>query len=223
MPVQGYLRVLRTQWVAVAAGLLLGLVVAGAATVWSPPVYAADVTVYVSARPDGPDPSSAFDAGRLAEQRVQSYRQLVTSDRVAQRVIDELGLTLTARELAAEVDVSVVEETALLTASVTDGSAEFAAAIANALGDGLVRLVAELEQPPDPLVPPALRAEVVTRAVVPAVPVSPKPALNLALGVLVGLAVGYGTGIVRDAVRSQRSAEPSARAADPAPVEVPVP
>lgn len=200
MAAHKYLRILRTQWLLVVLGLVIGVGAAIAATVLTTRQYTTDVTIYVSALAPTDDPSVAYNGGLFSQQQVLSYEELVTGDRIAREVADTLDVGLAAGEISERVTASVVPETTLLTATVTDSSPERAALIANTLGEALSRLVAEIETPPGVDQAPLVTARVVEPADVPTSPASPNPVLNLALGVLVGLALGYGAGIARNAL-----------------------
>ncbi|MEJ2887904.1 polysaccharide biosynthesis tyrosine autokinase [Actinomycetospora aeridis] len=208
MSLDYYWQVLRTQWRIVLAGLVLGLLVAGGMVLLAPRAYEATATIFVSSSSEE-GASAAYDGSQLSEQRVKSYEQLLGGPRLARDVVDRLRLPMSPDELAAEVTASTEPETVLLTATVRDSSPTRAAEIANTLGDSFGRLVAVVEQPRDPRLPPIVSAQVVEPAEVPTTPVSPRPARDLALGLMVGLALGYGAALLRS-VRDRTIRRPEA-------------
>lgn len=191
-----YWQVLKTQWVVIAVGLVLGLLVSGALVLLLPRTYEATVTIFVStSSADGA--SAAYDGSQLSEQRTKSYEQLLGGLRITREVVERLDLPMSPAELASRVSASSEPDTVLLTATVSDEDPARAAQIANTLGDSFGRLVATVEQPRDLAQAPIVTAQVVERADVPVTPASPKPSRDIPLGVMVGLALGFGVALVR--------------------------
>ena len=80
--------------------------------------------------------------------RINSYIALLTSDVVNQRVIDRLGLSLTAPELAAKVSATnVPPKTAVIDVAVTDESPAQARLLANTLATEFINYAEALETP----------------------------------------------------------------------------
>lgn len=198
MTLPEYVRLLRERWILLVVAVALGLAGAGAFTAMSPQLYSASATVYILAESNVPgDDSSAYEASQLAEERMDTYTALLTSERVARDVVTALGLDTSPDELAERLSASAPAGTVLATVEALDESPDRAAAIADAAVASLVRIVAETEQPADPARPPALQARVVEPAAAPTSPVSPQPWINFAVGALVGLLVGVGAVVVR--------------------------
>ena len=145
-----YVDVARDRWRVVLAGLLLGLLVAGAVTVLIPREYSADVTMIVSATAASTDPSAASDGESLSAQRVRTYVELMRSKRLAGDVIEALDLPLTPDELASRITATSAPETVLLTATVTGSTPQGAIDLANVVATQFIKNVAELEQPDEP-------------------------------------------------------------------------
>ncbi|MGH3798584.1 MAG: hypothetical protein ACRDTD_00340 [Pseudonocardiaceae bacterium] len=202
---RSYLRVLALYWSVVAAGWVLGLAAAAAVTFTATPIYASEMTFFLSA-PGSSDPTNATEKAR-------SYVQLLTNERLAADVVKSLGLDQEPSALADRITARLEADTVIVTARVTDTSPAGAQEIAAALSAVFVAIIAELEQPAaaaeqappsaEPESPaaeqalPAVAAPPVTATVVqPAtlspVPVSPVPALNLALGAILGVLAGIG-------------------------------
>ncbi len=198
MTLPEYVRLLRESWILLVVAVALGLAGAGAFTAMSPQLYSASATVYILAESNVPgDDSSAYEASQLAEERMETYTALLTSERVARDVVTALGLDTSPEELAGRLSASAPPGTVLATVEALDESPDRAAAIADAAAASLVRIVAETEQPIDPARPPALQARVVEPAAAPTSPVSPQSSINFAVGALVGLLVGVGAVVVR--------------------------
>lgn len=91
-----YLDVARERWRFVVAGLLLGLVIAGAVTYLMPRQYAAAATVIVATQPTG-DVVRRSNDEEISSQRISTYAELLRSRRLAEDVVNELRLATTPR------------------------------------------------------------------------------------------------------------------------------
>ena len=220
-----YVRALRRGWLWMAGALLLCVGAAVAANELLPRQYTAGLTIYISATSENTtDNSNAYQGSLLAQQRVPSYQQLVTDERVTRDVVDELDLDMDPEALADKIVVSTQPNTVLLDISVTDRSPERAAAIANAVADEFEDVVADLEQPTDRNALPIVQARAVEDADPPLQPSAPRPRLNIALGIVVGLFLGGALALLSGALRgpeplteTQPTAAPdSGREHDPA-------
>jgi capsular exopolysaccharide synthesis family protein len=200
MTVRDHLHIARVRWRFVVAGLLAGLALAMAATMVTPPRYAAQITIYISAQTGAEDAVSAYQGNLLSEQKVKSYAQLLTGHRIATDVVAQLGLDLPPERVRESITASARPQTVLLMVTVTDDSPELAQRIADAVGVAFGKLVTELERPADPARPPAVTARVVEAAQRPVAPVSPQPVMNLGLGALLGLLLGAAGAALRHAM-----------------------
>ncbi|MTD56545.1 polysaccharide biosynthesis tyrosine autokinase [Amycolatopsis pithecellobii] len=197
MALHDYLRVARKRWRIVLFGLLAG-VLGAAAIVWSSPrEYSAQVTIYISAQTGADGAAAAYQGSLLSEQKVKSYTRLLTSNRVAQDVVTQLGLDLPAEQVAGKIQAAALPDTVLLTASALDTSPQRAKDIADATGNAFTRMVSQLEQQPGVNLPSAVTARVVEPAALPTTPTSPRPMLDFGLGALLGLVAGYCVALLR--------------------------
>ncbi len=203
-----YIDIVRERWRAILVGLLVGLLAAGAVILLAPAQYAASTTLIVTAQPVVP---GASDTGDISAQRLGTYTELMTSKRLAAGVVARLRLPLTPDELARQIRVTNNPDSLLLTATVTDGSAEQAVDIANAVAEEFVRDVAQIEQPADPSRPPLVTAKVFEPAQIPAEQVAPQPLAYLAIGAAAGLLLGFVAALLLHAldsrIRSRRQLE----------------
>lgn len=193
MTLGGYFDVLRRWWLA----LLLLPVLAGvggyAYASGLPTVYQARTSVLV-----GPIATDDFDDLRMAALLVRTYGDLVRSELILQRAIDEVPLVQTPDELRERTRTSWDVNTRILDITVQQPDPGLAAATADSLAAGLVAVTSADPQSPG-------RVSIVNRAVLPTRPIQPQPivtALLLAAGaaVAVGLAAlvwEYRTGRVR--------------------------
>ena len=196
MELADYLRILRKYWRSVAAVTLATLLLAALFSLVSKPAYTSNSTIFLSIR-------NASTAGELnagssyVENQAQSFAKVAKTPIVLQPVIDQLGLDTTPEKLAGSITATIPTNTATIDLSVVRGDPTEAAAIASAVSDRLIVVVAQLS-PPGPDGAEPVVATVVKPATTPTSPTSPKVAQNLALGVLLGLLLGAGQAILRD-------------------------
>lgn len=195
LDLRDYLRVLRRNWVLVAAITLLGLIAGGAASILVKPTYTAETQLFVATQSSG-SVSELQQGNSFSQARVQSYVKTATTPIVLQPAIDSLGLAVTAEQLAARVEASSDLNTVLINISVSDSSPAQAAAIAQAVADSLIKAVDKLETPKAGGTSP-VNLSVVRPAEAPSAPSAPNTRLNLILGLIVGLAFGIGTALLR--------------------------
>jgi capsular exopolysaccharide synthesis family protein len=203
-----YLRVLRRRWMIVVASVLFALISAALVTARTTPQYAASITLIVSAPEPSGNVTTAYQAVLLSQQRVKSYAALMRSQGVTAGVARRLGDGVTAEELQQRITAQSLPDTVLLRATVTDPSAAHAVQVADTLGAEFSRYVDGLERS-GASAHPAVKITVADGAVLPTVPVSPRPVRNLGVGLVIGLVVGAIGAVLRDrtdtSVRSARA------------------
>lgn len=199
MTVRDYLRVLRERWTIVALAVVLGLLATLSLFLLQPAEYTARTSLYVSAQ-TGTDPQQAYQGAQLSEQRVTSYNELVTGDRVLSEAAARLGIAESTDELAKHVSATTAEDSVIINIATTDSSPDRAAAIANTVGTVTTEVVAELERPTTPNGVPPVAVRVVQPAQAPVQPSSTGLPLMATLGLFAGLAVGIGAAMLRNAL-----------------------
>jgi capsular polysaccharide biosynthesis protein len=133
---------------------------------------------------EGSTTSAAYQNDEVAAQRVNSYVPLLTSGVVLQRVIDRLGLRLTAPELADKIDATnVPPKTSLIDVEVTDESPDRARRIADTLATEFIAYSTAMETPTG-----EDSHKVHTTVVTPAAEGRESPFERVLLGVLAALA-----------------------------------
>lgn len=197
----------------VAACALIGLLIAGAASLLDKPTYTSETKLFVALQKS--DSVSELQQGNAFTQaRVLSYVKTATTPVVLQPVIDSLGLDVTARDLATKVTATSEATTVLISISVSDESPVQAAAIAQAVSSSLIDTVNELEKPSQGGTSP-VKLSIVTPAVAPTTPASPNVRLNLILGTLGGLGIGLAIAVLRAVLDTRvRGAADVARVTD---------
>jgi len=197
MELRDYLTVLRKYWVSIVACTLVGLAIAAGVTLLTKPTYTSETSVFLAVR--GGDTAAELQQGAsYAANQVRSYAQVVTTPAVLQPVIDQLGLQMSAQQLASHVTASIPTNTAIINIAVDYTDRAQAAQIAQSVSESLVAAVKVLS-PPDQAggVQPVV-ATILAPAVVPTAATTPRVSLNLAVGLLLGLAVGAGQALVRN-------------------------
>ena len=205
MDFRTYVTALRRSWWIAALATVLGLLGAGIAYAATPPTYASQVTFYVSTPVQtGVSPQSA---NQFAQDRVNSYVALMSSERVARDVITRTGVNLTPAEVTSRISAEAKLNTVVLQATVRDSTQVRASELAQGLAETFGETVSRLDNPG------ASRATVIINVVSGPTDlgaVEPRLKVYAGLGILVGLALGVALIIVRElldsTVRSVESA-----------------
>lgn len=206
MELQQYLRIVRLYWRSAIATLLLCVVVAAAVTLVQKPAYTASSVLFLAVE-SGDSAGELSQGATYAERQVKSFVSVATTTVVLQPVISELGLDITAGQLAKKLAVTSPPATSLINVSVTDGDPAQAARIADAVAVSLTRAVDELS-PSGASEVGLVAATVIDPAVAPTSPTAPRPAVNLALGGLLGMLFGLGQAVLRSVLDTRvKSAE----------------
>jgi len=191
----GYVQAVRKYWwlVLLMTGLCVGASIV--LTYTATPQYESSVTFFVStsANADG----TALQADQYAQRRVNSYVGLLTSEKLAQSVIDNAHLDMTVSQVTGSIAAAADLNTVLLTATVTNSSPERSLAIATAISTQFGQMVAQLDNHGSPENANVV-LNVVSGPTLNPVPVSPRKTLNIGLGVLLGLALGLAAAILRE-------------------------
>jgi capsular exopolysaccharide synthesis family protein len=210
MDLRDYLRAIRKRWWMVVGALAASIGVAVTVTVLTPPQYAASVTFFVSSRGSGV--TDAFQGGLFVQQRVKSYVDVLTSNRLAQAIVAKQPDGLSADTVQAGITAEVVPDTVLVRATVTDGDRARALRIAQALAIEFPELVRTLETPPKGTAA-TVGVQIIAEPRLADSPVAPQPFRNIGLGAVLGLIIGAGAAALRESLdTSVRSAEMLAKA-----------
>lgn len=197
MNLQDYLHVFRKRWRVILLVLLLAIGVAAATVILSPKQYTSKIQFFVSTSGAG-DNSALLQGSTFTQQRVKSYSKLLETPKVLSPVIAKTGLNMTPDQLANAITTTIPLDTVLIDVTVTDRSAQQSAIIAQAIGDQFPATVADLETVANTSTPSPVKVTVVRDASTDGLPVSPKPARDIALGAIIGLLLGVGAALLRD-------------------------
>jgi capsular exopolysaccharide synthesis family protein len=143
--------------------------------------------------------ADAYQGNLFSQQRVKSYVDLLTSDRLAESVVRAVPVGLSATRVQSEISATALPDTVLLQATVTDRQRPRALRLTTALATQFIRLVQGLETPPGQTLT-TVRVEVVAGPKVGSHPVSPTPVRNAALATVLGLIAGVGGAALRESL-----------------------
>ena len=143
------------------ATFLVAIAAASLVTARMTPTYTSSASLFVSTTPT--NAADAYSGGLFSQQRVASYADLATGQKLASQVIQRLGLKMTPAQLSSEISAQVAPNSVILTVSVTDPNPQNAQRLTTAVSDQLTALVADLETPPGKSTP-VLKATVVNPA-----------------------------------------------------------
>lgn len=150
------------------------------------PVYEVKTTMMAY----GADKKLESDSNSLTEiqtnlKLINTYNDLIKSDKILEKVLNELELDMTMGQLARKINVSNNKESHVIYISVKDTDPYRAAEIANMTAQILEK---EIQQEMNASIKQWSRAKVSENQA----PVEPKPLLNIAIAAVIGLMLGVG-------------------------------
>lgn len=208
MDFRTFVHVIAVRWKIIVAAVLVCVAGAVAVTALQTKAYQASAAVLVSIS-GASTVSDVFQATQTSQQRLSSYAEIAGSPTVAQRVVDELRVPMSADELIKQTKVTYTPDSMLFRITVSDSDPQRVAALAGALANQFVATVPQLDKPATGWVPgPTATATVVEEPSVPIAPYRPVWARNLAQGLVAGLLLGLALALVRHTTdRTVRSRE----------------
>jgi capsular exopolysaccharide synthesis family protein len=204
MDLRSYLRAVRRRWWLVLIVIVLGAVGGVVQNIRATPLYASHLTFYVStpASTNG----NALESDQFAQHRTATYVELLSSEKLADRVIADADLPLTRHQVMGEISGTAKVNTVLLVATVRDPIPARSLKIANAVASLFPAMIDELDNTTTKT--STVRLSVVSGPTLLHSPVSPRKKLNIGVGLLIGLLVGLVLAVVRELTdTSIRSAE----------------
>jgi capsular exopolysaccharide synthesis family protein len=198
-----YLRAIRKRWWWLPAAVAVAAGVTAAITFRTPPQYATTTTFFIGTPNHGV--ADAYQGSLLSQQRVKSYANLLSGDRIAVIIAKQPGVGLSPEEVQKRITAQPIPETVLLQATVTDSSKQRSKVIADVMAAQFTKMVESLETPAVVGAPtPAAAATATVKVAVIAgprldpTPVSPRPARDLGLAVVLGLLMGAVAAVLRE-------------------------
>lgn len=199
-----YVRILHKNWILILVLFIAGAGISAAYTALQTPAYSASSQLYVSVRSEGAATGDLVQGTTFARQAVTSYADIVTTAIVLEPVIEELGLDLSASQLASKVAATTPANTVGIEITATDADPQVAADIANAIGASLTATVqGTLERPSTADAASPVQLTTVQPAVPPTSPSSPRVLITVMLGALVGLTLGIAAAVLRTVLETR--------------------
>ncbi|MCL1907588.1 MAG: polysaccharide biosynthesis tyrosine autokinase [Propionibacteriaceae bacterium] len=194
---------------------VMGAIAAGGYILVTPPVYTAKCEVYLTVNM-GSSVSEYAQGSNYATNQARNFAPLTTTHAVLDPVIRQLDLGITAERLGGKITATTHTNTPLITISARDVDPQLSAALAQQVALSLREAITRLS-PRDDKDQPVVVGTIVTPAIVPLSPTSPRLAQTLILGVLAGLALGVGLALLRKTldVRIHTAADITAELAYP--------
>jgi capsular exopolysaccharide synthesis family protein len=198
LELRDYVNVILKHWIAIVVITAVGLGAAAVYTFTAPKVYTAQAQTFIAiSSPQSDGAAGLAPDATYTLQRLQSYINIIDSPDVLQPVIDELGLSVSVKDLSKNVTATNPLDTVLIEVSASNGNPQLAAKLANAVSARLGVVIQELEtNAAGNLVP--VKATLTNPATPPTSPSSPRIAVNLLLGFIIGLALGVGYAFLRE-------------------------
>ena len=193
---------LKIKWIALVAALLIGCIIAGAATkLLITPKYTASSKLYIVSA-SGKNIINLEDL-QLGTSLSSDYTELLKTRPICKEVIEELGLNYTVDGLRGMITIDSINNTRVLRISVVSTDPEEAKNIANSFADKAVTYLPKLMEISTP--------NIAEKAVTPTSPISPNVKKNTALGGLAALALVAGVYVLKflmdDTVKSAEDIE----------------
>ncbi|WP_435770435.1 YveK family protein [Nocardioides sp. SYSU DS0651] len=195
MDIADYWRALRRSWWAVLIAVVVTASLALAGSFLAPVKYESSSRVLIAATPSD-TPTDAYQGQLLAEKMVGLYAELVTSELMAELVLEDVQTDIGLNDWTDVIGVQVSDGSTIITIRARSGSATTSRELAQLTAEGLVDYVSDTESDSQ-LAGPVLQAVVLDPAAEPAEPASPQPIRNAILGVLLGLVIGGAIAVLR--------------------------
>lgn len=184
MQVRDLVLATQARWRSLVLVALIPVIFSCVVTLLLPRSYEATSQVFVSTAGGAKDGSGLLPGSAFTQQRVSSYAEVARSPLVLDRVIHRLELDESTGELRDQVRTEVPLDTVLIRITVSQPSAELAAAVANGVADEMVAQVTDLEELSSG--ESAVHLTLLQTATPPSSPASPRADLNLVLGLVTG-------------------------------------
>lgn len=197
MELREYATILMKNWVLIVLTSILGVAAGAGFSLLATPEYQSRTQIYVSVRSAAGTTGDLVQGANYSRQIVNSYVDVAKTGLVLEPVVDELGLEMSASELASYLVVASPSDTALINITASSPSPEQAAEIANAVGESFKNVVQTQLEPDADEENSLINLTTTQNALAPSSPVSPNIPMNIVLGLLVGFAIGVGIAVLR--------------------------
>jgi len=199
-----FLMVLRRRWLTVILLIVLALGVAAGITFTRTPMYESKAQVLLTV--DVSNASDSYATYFTVTQRATTYAKVANSTELAEQVIDQLGLNMTAEKLSSRISAEVVEATSLIEIKIKDEDPRDAQKIASVFTEQYTDYVQNLEQLTGG--EKSVQLKQTDQPTYNRDKVSPTTLLNFIVAGMIGLLLGIGLAVARELLdRTIRTAD----------------
>ncbi|HPT79059.1 MAG TPA: Wzz/FepE/Etk N-terminal domain-containing protein [Candidatus Atribacteria bacterium] len=179
--------ILKRIWIIVAITLAAAIVGLTISVFFIDDVYSASTTLIVREKRKSGEEYQLSDLN-LARNLVDTYSVIIKSNRVLEKVLDEVGSDITTNELRSKISVQSEGNTEIIRITVEDLSPETAKNIANSTARVFMNEIVRLLEMDN--------VQVIDEARASFTPVKPKVGMNTAISFILGLMVSLGLAFV---------------------------
>lgn len=144
-------------------------------------IYEASTTLMVSKTRDDQSSNLQYNDILMNQKLVKTYSEIVKSNRVLEKVIEQLDLDMTTGDLRNKIQVSSVSDTEIIRIAVQDKDPNFATELANSIAVVFMGEIGSIMKMDN--------VQFIDPAKVPIDPVKPRPFLNIAIAAVLGVMI----------------------------------
>lgn len=185
---------LRKFWWIVVAAAVIGALGSYVYASLQTPLYKATASLYFALN-QSTSASDLNQGSAYTQSQMLSFAQLVTSSRVLEPVIDDLGLDATPRELVRSIEISIPQDTVTLRVTGIANDPKASADLANAIAEQLIIVVKDVA-PKNPAGDSTITADIIDDAVAPEFQFTPNKTRDAVLGGFLGGVLGLAVAIL---------------------------
>ncbi len=177
-------QMLHKRWLMIASTTVVAILVSVIVSFFVlTPIYQTSTTLMVSYK-QNQESIMTYNDLQTSQKLVATYSEIVKSERIADLVIEQLNLDLTAADLNDKVSVSQVSSTEILKISVNDADPELAALIANTISSVFQKEINKMME--------IENVSTIDVAKVPDSPIKPNKMMNIAIAGVLGMMISVG-------------------------------
>lgn len=187
------LALMRKLWLIVLCAVIIGAAAFGYTKYFVTPMYRASVTIYVNnnrLNVEGSTATLTTSDLSVAQRLVSTYVITLKSDRVLNKVAQELDVKLSASQIRGMISAEAVDNTEVFNVTITNADPALAAQIANAVAKVAPDEISEIVV--------GSSTKIIDYATVPKSPSSPNVMRNTALGAVIGIVLAAVIAILQE-------------------------
>ena len=187
------LALMRKLWLIVLCAVIIGAAAFGYTKYFVTPMYRASVTIYVNnnrLNVEGSTATLTTSDLSVAQRLVSTYVITLKSDRVLNKVAQELDVEMSASQIRGMISAEAVDNTEVFNVTITNADPALAAQIANAVAKVAPDEISEIVV--------GSSTKIIDYATVPKSPSSPNVMRNTALGAVIGIVLAAVIAILQE-------------------------